>query len=396
MNRNSAMIGSWWTWTYISLLMAAIALGLWTAKPSPQDDFSLYQSFIVSLAHGKVDLSIPGFHGTDIFGLIVYLVTRSSIAQIYGLMIAAVFLPLWGFLAGRALFKDEWHGIALATIVAMMPFVSFVCLRGWTGPGYWTWMLLTIWAAARQSKWTGVFWALAILSKPFAIILLPLIIVLHANRKKNSPFSILHSPLLPPIVTAFCLVSLYLLLQFFEAGRLFIGAHTDMAVGSVIQSPVRILLNLGHALQILFSVHNYYFPNPGLTGPGNMMHTTPVLIFLGLFGLLSPRQYWEDLQMPAALMIGAVLGIGMNTLLDHMDHFYMEASVLLLILAALPVLKKHPLWIPLVIATLHFQWFYFWLQYQTGFHLTWAFWAVPLTVDLCWGGRRAARLLGVG
>lgn len=377
-------------WLYVGLLTAALAWSFLAASPLPQDDFGLYQSFIESLARGELDLSIPGFHGTDIFGVVVYLINRSPIAQIQGLIIASLLLPIAGFLAGRSLFRSAWHGMALATIVAMMPFISFVCLRGWTGPGYWLWMLLTLWMASRRSPLTGVFLAFAVLSKPFAVVLVPLIFVLffdrsgfletlrawlQLRRRKNDVWT--------AMLIALLIVSAYLIAQFLQAGQIFVGAHRDLGVGGAIQGPMRIALNLAHTLQILFSVHNYYFLDPALTGPGNMMHTTPLLIFLGLFGLLSPGEYWKDLRLPRALLVGAILGILMNAFLDHMDHFYMEASILLLILTALPVLRKHPLWIPLVIATLHFQWFYFYLMTNEGFSLGWSFFAVPVVVDVC-------------
>ena len=382
-------------WIYIGLLMASMAAGLLTATPSPQDDFSLYQSFIESLAGGKFDLAIPGFHGTDIWGFAVYMVTRSPIAQIYGLMIAAILLPFFAFIAGKELFKSEWHGVVLASIITMMSFVSFVCLRGWTGPGYWSWMLLTVWAAARQSRFTGIFWALAILSKPFAVILLPLIFVLQKKRKKI--FSILNFQfsISPSIITGLLIVAVYLLAQYIQAGQIFVGAHADLSPVGAFQGTERILLNLAHSFQILFSVHNYYYPDPALTGPGNMMHTSPVLIFLGLFGLLAAGEVWKkQLNLASALLAGALFGIAMNAMLDHMDHFYMEASILLFVLAALPVLRKYPLWIPLALLTLHFQPFYFWMQYQSGFALTWWFWAPIAVIDICFAGWLLGLLTG--
>jgi len=59
----------------------------------------------------------------------------------------------------------------------------------------------------------------------------------------------------------------------------------------------------------------------------------------------------------------------------------MQAGILCFILAAVPLLRLYPLWIPLVLATLHFQWFYFYLQYRQVFLLDAFFFAVPLTTD---------------
>lgn len=387
-------------WIGVFFLTVALAIGLLGATPAPQDDHYLYQKFVESVAAGKPDFGIPGFHGTDWLGIVVFLITKSPIAQIHGLLIAAVLLPLLGYAAGKSLYKDETSGLLLAGIVTMMPFISFVLFRGWTGAGYWMLMLLTVIGASRKSWWTGIPWALAILTKPFAIVLFPLIVALSGRSSESLwlkfiPTSwFMHRRKYPaPWITALLFVVLlvggYLIAQYVQAGRIFVGAHDGLTPMTALQGPVRILLNLAHSVQILFSVHNYYFVDPALTGPGNMMHTTPVLMFLGLFALFAPTKYFRDRGLPMALLTGAVLGLFLNALLDHMDHFYMEASVFMLILAAIPVLKAHRLWIPVVLATLHFQWFYFWLQYESGFALTWAFWLVPLTVDLCyiaWAG----------
>jgi hypothetical protein len=273
----------------------------------------------------------------------------------------------------------EFYGLTLATIIAMMPFISFVSMRGWTGPAYWGLMLLTIYLATKKTPFAGIPWALAMLTKPFAIILAPLLFVVAPQKGtawKKYGWAML----------GIGIVAAYFLLQLFQAGRIFVGTHTDLTATSTIQGPVRILLNLAHSLQILFSVHNYYFPDPSLTGPGNMMHVTPILIFLGLFGLLGMRELYPQKWMATALLGGAIFGILMNALLDHMDHFYMEASVLLLILASLPILKRFPVWIPIALATLHFQWFYFYLQYRPGFHLGLWFFTIPVLVDICFAG----------
>jgi len=362
-------------WLYVSLLSLGLGAGLLTAVPSPQDDQAYYQQFTEALAQGRLDLSIPGFHGSDFLAVPWYLLTGSSIAQIYSLIFLCLLLPPAGFLAGKALYGSDWHGVMLASIVALMPFISFVCLRGWTGPGYWFLMLMTVYAAAKQSRWTGPLWGLSILTKPFAVALLPLLVYLAPKGKPAQRYA--------AIGFGLAIVAGYLLIQIAQTGHILVGAHTEVTQTSVWQGPARILLNLAHSLQILFSVHNYYFPDPALTGPGNMLHTTPLLIFLGLFGLLAPNRYFTNKQLPRALLLGALIGLGMNALLDHMDHFYMEAAVLIFILASLPILRAHRLWIPLVLATLHFQWFYFYLQYRPGFQLTSYFFLTPLIIDAC-------------
>ncbi|MCF7845146.1 MAG: hypothetical protein K9M03_04960 [Kiritimatiellales bacterium] len=89
-----------------------------------------------------------------------------------------------------------------------------------------------------------------------------------------------------------------------------------------------------------------------------------------------------DRKLYFALLIGAAIGLGMNAIVATMNEYYMQAGMLLIIIAALPVLKKYQLWIPLVLATLHFQWFYFYLAFSERLQLTPLFIAAPVVVDI--------------
>lgn len=365
----------WAVWVYMGGLVSVMALSLFSATPFPRDDHFYYQQFVEALARGQLDLSIPGFHGSDIFAVPWYMLSHSPIAQIDMLHIWALLLPLIAYAAGARLFGSPANGVIVASIIAMMPFVSFVALRGWTGPAYWGLMLLAIAVAASGSSWVIIPWGFAILTKPFAIALAPLLWVLLRRRHRPRVCATM-------LCGVFALCAAYVALQYFQAGRIYIGTHTDTSALSVFHFGKRFFLNIAHALQMLFSVHNYYFPDPSKTGPGNLLHTSPVLMFLGLYALGRAREFFRDLQLPFAIGLGAVMGLGLNALLDRMDHFYMEAGVLLLILAALPILRRQFLWVGLTLVTLHFQWWYFFLQYNSVFSLTWRFFLVPLYIDV--------------
>jgi len=357
-------------WGFVALLSAGLLVSLLRATPYPLDDHFLYQSFIEALAGGKLDLTIQGFHGSDFFAVPWHLISKSATSQIEFQLFAALLIPLSAFLAGKTLYRSNADAIFLTCVLAMMPFVLFVGLRGWTGSAYMCLMLLSIACARRIPIMAGILIAFAILTKPFAIALLPLLLVLNPSKKKRL------------LLFAVGIPVLYVALQYLQVGQVLVGAHSGYDQLSVWQEPQRIFLNLAHSLQILFSVHNYYFVDPALTGPGNLMHTTPLLIFLGLFGLFGKGTSDQSSSIKKVLLFGAIIGIGLNAALDHMDHFYMQAGILCLIIAAIPLLKKYPLWIPIVIATLHFQWFYFFLQYGDLFQLDISFFLVPTIIDL--------------
>ncbi|PIQ76861.1 hypothetical protein COU78_01005 [Candidatus Peregrinibacteria bacterium CG10_big_fil_rev_8_21_14_0_10_49_24] len=361
---------------YVILLVAVTAVSMLSATPFPQDDHFFYQQFIETLAGGKLDLSIPGFHGMNILAVPWYLVTKSPIAQIQFQMLSGVLLPFFAFLAGWKLFRSLWHGVVLATIIALMPFHSFSSLRGWMVATYNCLVFLTIYGAAIRARWTWIPWGFSIISLPFSVALLPL--MLYFTPPSDKPvwwrYRIVGYGLLIPII--------YVLIQYAQIGQVNVGVHKEMNHSSVWSGPERIVLNAAHTLQIVFSVHNYYYVEPAKTGHGNMMHTTPILVFLGLFALLSPKKFFRDRGLPLVLLLGACTGIGLNIMLDHMDDFYMQTGLYFVIFAALPVLKKYPLWIPFTLATLHFQWLYFYLQHGAVFQLGPLFFLVPAVADI--------------
>ncbi|MFH1670678.1 MAG: hypothetical protein ABIA92_03765, partial [Patescibacteria group bacterium] len=175
---------------------------------------------------------------------------------------------------------------------------------------------------------------------------------------------------------------LYVIVQYLQVGHVIVGVHPELNEATVWQGPMKVLMNLAYALQVLFSVHNYHYPNPGGTGHENLLHTTPILMFLGLFAFLSPSKFFPDRRLFLALLMGAAIGFGMNAIVATMNEYYMQVGMLLVIIAALPVLKKYPLWIPVVLATLHFQWFYFYLAFSERLQLGPLFFSAPSVVDL--------------
>ncbi|MBU2213311.1 DUF2029 domain-containing protein [Patescibacteria group bacterium] len=327
------------------------------------------------LASGEFDFSIPGFHGSNVFALPWYWITSSEFAAIEIQLFFALILPLCAYLAGKALFDSKWHGLMLAGIITMMPFVSVISKIGYTSSGLFVLMLLTIYGVCRGRWWAGVTFGLAILTKPFALALLPLLWIKRPTEgKKLLRYQALLVGISIPV--------LYVIVQYLQVGHVIVGVHPELNESTVWQGPMKVLMNLAYALQVLFSVHNYHYPNPGGTGHENLLHTTPILMFLGLFAFLAPSKFFPDRKLFFPLFIGAAIGFGMNAIVATMNEYYMQAGMLLVILAALPVLKKYPLWIPFVLATLHFQWFYFYLAFSERLQLGLLFCAAPVVVDL--------------
>jgi hypothetical protein len=369
-------------WILIFLMTLGILLSFLGSAPSPDRDFYFYQSFIEALASGKLDLAIPGFHGSNISAVIWYWITASPITAIEFQMLYALLIPMCAYLTGSAMFHSKWSGVMFAGIMTMMPFVSMISLIGYTSAGLMVLMLLTIYGTYKKSWWTPIIFGLAVATKPFALCLLPLMWIKRPQGSIVRQYKMIALGLLIPV--------LYVIIQYLQAGQITVGVHPELNETTVWQSPIKILLNLAYALQILFSVHNYHYPNPGGTGHENLFHTTPVVVFLALFAFISGKEYIKDRKLYWALLTGIAIGFGLNAIVATMNEYYMQAGMVLLILAAIPLLKKHQLWIPIVLATLHFQWFYFYLAFSDRLSLTWLFFAVPVVVDCIYLGALVA------
>lgn len=326
-------------------------------------DYAFYQEFTEKLAHGVIDLSIPGFHGADVLGVFFYIVTQSSTSHFLFQMICGLLVPLAGYLAGYGLYKNKLHGMLLACILTLMPYSVFSYITGYTQTSNILLFLLAIYGATKHARWTGIVWALAILTKPFAIIALPIVL---AYRPRNEAF--LKRNLQIGIGLMLC--ALYVLVQYIQMGGIHVGVHGGTESLVIWHGARKIIGNAAWGLQALFSIHNYYYADPAITGHWNLLHTTPVLIFLGLFALLSPRTYCTNTQLHRALVLSAVFGFVLNSVVS-MDNYYMQFLNLILICAALPVIQKHMAWLVFVLLSLHYQWFYFYLEFHERAPMQW-------------------------
>lgn len=368
----------------VSAIVAALTLAqafvLLSATPHVDRDGRFYQAFAEALAQGKLNLAIPGFHGAGFFAGVWHLLWPSSLSHIYFQMFCALLIPALAFIAGRSIFRDDLAGFLFAVGAMMMPFWWLISLIGYTGASYTCALLITLIGAAHRQRWTFLPWAVAILIKPFAVVLLPVVIVLMRGARKKSKKK--DRLLTAQIVLAFLLPALYALTQYLQVGHLIVGVHPQFSESNILQDPRKIFLNLALALQMLFSVHNYHYPDPRGTGHDNMLHTTPLLIIFGLIAIAERKTYFKDPKFAIALLMGAIGCFVLNAVVGTMDPYYMDAGVLLLVIASLPFLVKNPIWIPLVLATFHFQWFYAALRYQDLLHLGFGPFVMPAIVDL--------------
>ena len=338
-------------------------------------DFKHYQRFAEELASGQLDLSIIGFHGSDFVTALWYLWSSSPMAHLELQMVSAFLIPFAAYGAAYGLYKNKWHGMLFASAVALMPYVSYSYITGYTQASNILFFLLTIIGAVGNKWWTGITWAIAILTKPFAVILLPLLLI-YAPRNGTRLKRFRH------VLIGLGLCALYVTAQYIQIGEVLVGVHGNTDALVIWDGPIKVIRNAAWGVQTLFSVHNYYYADPSITGHWNLLHTTPVLIVLGLFALFAPKTYFRDnSSLHLGLLTAAVFGFALNSIVS-MDNYYMQFMVLIIILAALPVLMQHQIWIPIVLLTLHYQWFYFFLDFREAAALQPIAFALPIMIDI--------------
>lgn len=373
----------------ITLLLLSVLL---RSNIIPQDDAFLYKQFIETLATGRIDLSIAGFHGASFLTLPLYLLTGSPLAHEWFQMFCGLCIPIAGFFAAHALLQDKTQAIFFAYALALMPFLQFIALRGFTFPSFTLFLLLTLLLRARGSRWAFLALGISLLIKPFSIALLPLF--LWWQPSTTTPHTGMRRGWVQ-LLLGVSIAAAYVLAQYSQIGRVIVGAHTEIDQTNVFLLS-RFPLNVLHGIQMMFSVHNFYFVDPARTGMGNMTHSSPLLMLMGCIAFLYPKDLWKDTRLARALGLSALLAFFLAAALDHMDHFYMETCVILLTLGAIPFLARHLLLLPLVLITLHFQFFYLHLMWKDLYFPDSSLWIIPLAIDvlaiLAWAVFRASHV----
>ncbi len=359
---------------HVTVLTLAVAAVFLRSTIVPMDDDSLYQQFIETLAHGRVDFSIPGFHGASFLAVPLYLLTGFPHANILFQVLCAIALVPAAYFAARSFLNDQFQAVLFTYAMAMMPFYFFISLRGFTFASFTLCVLLTLALRGKGSGWVWLPLGISFLIKPFSIALLPLLLWWNPNKQtwKNGSRQ-LGLALVFPLI--------YVIAEYLQIGRVFVGVHPTIDQANVFQW-WKFPLNVVHGFQMLFSIHNYYPLDPALTGPGNLVHGSPLLLFLGLFGLLYLSTFWRDRRLGQAIAFSIGIAYILAALLDHMDHFYLEAAVLLLTLAGIPVLAKYQRLLPVILFSLHFQFVYLYLQYRGIFFPDFSLFLIPVVADV--------------
>lgn len=360
---------------HLSILTGMTTLVFVRSQIVPQDDHFNYQQFIESLANGIVDFSIPGFHGGSFLALPLHLLWPTDLTNIYLQILCGILLVPAAYGAAKTLLKNKVQALLFAYSIACMPFLSFMSLRGFTFASFTLCIFLSLWLIGKESKLAWIPLGISMTIKPFSVALLPLLFCHPGATQRTTKKA------LTQVTLALAIPVLYVIAEYLQIGRIIVGSHIEMDQSNVFVWS-RLPLNAAHGIQMLFSVHNFYFPDPAKTGFGNLTHGSPVLMVLGTLSLLYFKDFWKNHRLGLGLLLSTIIAFLLASALDHMDHFYLETVTILLTLGSIPLLSRYTLLIPLALATLHFQFFYLYLQYRNVFFLDYSlFWIVGV-VDI--------------
>lgn len=361
---------------HLVFLTALLAFGFFHTNIIPADDHFSYQRFIESLATGNLDLSIPGFQGASFFAVFIYLFTQSTVSNILFQIFCGLLLPTVAYFATYGLFQKNAPSLLSAYIFACMPFMSFIAFRGFTFPSFTFFLFLTIALRSRGSAWAWLPWGISVLIKPFSVALFPLFLFWDPNR---NALRITRRNVMQCFLAALLPIA-YVFLQYSQIGRIIVGAHTEIDQTNVFVFS-KFPLNLVHGMQMLFSIHNYFFLDPAKTSAGNLVHSSPLLMFLGVIALLYPPDIIRARRLQLPLGLSFLCAYTLAAMLDHMDHWYMETSVIMLVMLAIPLLMERLLLLPVILATLHFQFFYLYLMWRGTYFPDFSLFVIPLAID---------------
>lgn len=330
----------------MSLLLAVFSF--W--QPQQMDDGGNYQAFAEKIVNqGKIDFSIPGFHGGDFITVIVYLITHSHFSVYLVDILAALLIIPFIYLVVKQIYQQEFLAIIAAYLSVLMPFQFFNALRGGHVTLHLFFVLLALYLLFKNKKYSWIILGISYTIYPFSIVLIPFYIY-----KKQ----------IKQLFLSFIIPAFYLAAQFLQIGRIVMGQHANLSPFELFNSE-RFILNIVYGIQNYFSVHNFSPFNPLYSM--DMVHVSPLITLLAVMGIFYSSRYFSDKKIFYTLCAFAALAYLLPASFYRMDTLYFWMFNFALILLALPVIREYQRLIPIIVFTSSYQFFYFYLGYQQLF-----------------------------
>ncbi len=327
-------------------------------SPHQTDDGGVYQAFVEKMINnGKIDLSIPGFHGADFLAVPIYFLTGSHYAIYWLDILAALFLIWLIYFLLKEIYNNSWFGVVGAYIFVLMPFELFNALRGGHQTTFFAVTILAIFLLLKDKTWSWLLFGFSMIIRPFSVALTPFYI--YKRRYKQ-------------LILSFVIPIVYVGAQYLQVGRIIIGQHPELNAEKLF-SFERFFLNIIYSVQNYFSVHNFS-PYNHLYNM-DMVHLSPFVTFFAVLTIFYWKKYFQDHKFFYTILSSCVIAFLIPSSFYRVDLWYFGMFNVLLVVLALPALFEFKKLWPLAVFTFSYQFFYFYLSY--GYLFIW-----PLIVFL--------------
>ena len=308
------------------LVIMIVILGLYgffmLAHPVMMDDGFQYEGFTESLAHGHLDFKLfYGFQGLSILSVPVFWLTGSKISIIItSLILFLLSIPL-AYLTGREIYQDKKSGLIFVALILLTFYPYATMMRGFQESALLFFILLIIYASARQKKWSPLAWSYGALVKPFALTLFPLWLKKDSFSRKNVIW----------LVLALVLGGVYLGASYLQTGHLVNNAAINSYQGN---------FDIGNPPPLTES----FKPNIisfGRVAANLFIHTrkiliSPLIVLLGFWAL-----FWnKTFKWRKPIIVSIILNILLVGSLSFSFSKYLLPTTVLLALASVPLVKK--------------------------------------------------------
>ncbi len=345
---------------FITILLL-ICFCFW--QPTPMDDGGNYQAFIEKLVdQGKIDFSIPGFHGGDFIAAIIYFITHFHYATYLVDILAALLIAPLIYLVVKKIYGYESWAVCAAYLSALMPFQTFNALRGGHITLHLFFALWALYLLLKNKNYNWLILGISYTIYPFSIVLVPFYIY-----KKQ----------LKQLFLSFIIPVIYLTGQWLQIGKIMMGQHANLAAGQLF-SLKRFIPNIVYGLQNYLSIHNFSPYNP--LYKMDMIHLSPLITVLTIIGIFYFSRYFAERKLFYTLTAFAILAFLLPVSFYRIDMFYFWMFNLSLIFLVLPVLAKYQRFIPFIIFTFSYQFFYFSLSYGRLFIWPYIVYIIPAAI----------------
>lgn len=325
-----------------------------SARPMINDDGFQYEGFAESLAHGHLDFkSFYGFQGLAVLAAPVFWLTGSHSSIVIASAILSLLSVILAYLVGRDYYESRRAGLYFLMLVLLMPYPYTTMMRGFQEAALLFFVLLIIWASVNKKAWTPVAWAVGGIVKPFALVLAPLFLSFPSFQSIQSRFHLNPSRLnLDKALDKAWTAKIIWVLVALAIGGIYLGANyyqtghfvNDAAINSYQPGSYNINSLPPLSKSFTFGVKGFLRVAANLLVFSRKILISPLVILSGAWILFSDKK----LKLRKEIILAVFLNILLVGSLTFSFPKYLLPAVVLLALAALPLLMKHS-WLMLAV-----------------------------------------------